>query len=118
MNETWQQILPVVLSILTIVLVAVLQSRSATLAAVMATMPVTVPLSLWVVYAGSGGDQSTVAQFTASLWITMVANVVFVSAMWLAARAGWRLAPVIGAGYLTWGAALLLLMAVRRLLAR
>jgi hypothetical protein len=118
MNGTWQQILPVLISLLTIILVAVLQARSATLAAILATMPVTVPLSLWVVYAGSGGDSSTVAEFTASLGITMIANVVFVSAVWLAARAGWRLAPVIGAGYVTWGLAVLALMAVRRMLAR
>ena len=95
MKETWQQVLPVVASIVTIVIIAVVRAYSKTLAAITATMPVTIPLALWIVYTGSGGDQGTVVQFVEALSITMVANLFFVLAMWLAARADWRLVPLV-----------------------
>ena len=56
------------------------------LGGITATMPVTIPLALWIVYSGSSGDRATVLQFIAALFVTMVANLFFVLAMWLAAR--------------------------------
>ncbi len=60
--------------------------HSKTLAAITATMPVTIPLALWIVYSGSSGDRATVVQFVEALFVTMVANLFFVLATWLAAR--------------------------------
>lgn len=116
MNSTLQQIIPVVVSIALIIVIAVLRSKSETLAAITATMPVTVPLSLWIVYAGSGGDRISVTTFTEGLFITMLANVFFVGAIWLASRANWRLVPMLVAGYGVWGVMLALLLVLRRLI--
>ena len=118
MNVTWQQVVPVVASILTIIVIAAVRVYSKTLAAITATMPVTIPLALWIVYADSNGDQTTVVQFVEALSITVVANLFFVLAMWLAARAGWRLAPLVLAGYFAWSIALALMMGINHLLGR
>lgn len=118
MNETWQQVLPVLISILIIVVVAVLRAYSETLAAITASMPVTIPLALWIIYSGSGGDQTAVVQFVEALLSTLVANVFFIVVIWLAARAGWRLVPSLAVGYLIWGVALGLIMGARHLLRR
>jgi len=118
MNETWQQVMPVVASVLTIIVIAVVSVYSKTLAAITATMPVTIPLALWIVYSGSSGDRATVLQFIDALFVTMVANLFFVLAMWLAARSRWRLVPLLIVGYSVWGVVLGLIMGVRHLLDR
>ena len=117
-NQTWQQIVPVLLSILIIVVVAVVRAYSETLAAITATMPVTIPLALWITYSGAAGDQQTVVRFIEALFLTTVANMFFLAAMWLAARAGWRLASLIVVGYGAWGIALGLIMGVRHFIGR
>jgi glycerol-3-phosphate acyltransferase PlsY len=43
-------VLPVVLSVLVIVVVAVVQERSRHLAAIIATVPLTAPLAMWIVF--------------------------------------------------------------------
>ena len=48
--------------------------------------------------------------------IAIVPTVIFILVVALAARAGWRLAPMLAAGYLVWGVCLGLTLAVRRLL--
>jgi hypothetical protein len=118
MSQTLQQVVPVVISILLIIVIAILRARSETLAAITATMPVTIPLSLWIVYAGSGGDPLTVTNFIAGLFVTMVANIFFVVAIWLAARAHWPLVPMLIVGYTVWGVVLGLLLLLRHILNR
>ena len=115
-QATWQQVAPVIISIIVIVVVAVARSYSTTLAAITATMPLTIPLSLWIVYAGSGGDRATTIQYTQSLFVLMMATVLFVVAAWLAARAGWGLARIIVTGYVAWGIAIAAILGLRRLL--
>jgi hypothetical protein len=44
--------------------------------------------------------------------------VIFILVVALAARAGWRLAPMLAAGYLVWGVCLGLTLGVRHLLTR
>lgn len=118
MSETWRNVGPVLVSIGIIVAVAVVRAHSRTAAAVLATMPINVPLALWVVYAGAGGDRAIMAQFTQAMLIAIGPTVGFLLVVWLAARAGWRLAPMLAAGYAIWGASLGLTLAVRHLLAR
>jgi len=114
----WRQIAPVLISILIIILVAVVRAYSRTLAAITATVPLTVPLALWIVYVAEGGDQATVVSFTASLFIGVVATAICVLAMWVAARAGWGLVPIIIAGYLAWGVAWGFYFGIRYVLSR
>jgi hypothetical protein len=111
-------VIPVLVSILIIIVIAVVRTRSETLAAVTATMPVTIPLALWIVYSGASGDQGAVLRFIEALFITMLANLFFIGAIWLAARAGWRLVSLLIGGYVAWSVALALIMIARRVLRR
>ncbi|MEJ5200076.1 MAG: hypothetical protein WHX53_14240 [Anaerolineae bacterium] len=105
-SETWRSVGPVIVSILIIIAVAVVRAHSRTAAAVLATMPINVPLALWVVYAGAGGDRAIMEQFTRAMLIAIGPTVLFILVVWLAARAGWRLVPMLAAGYAAWAAGL------------
>jgi hypothetical protein len=104
-----QDILPVVLSIIVILLVAVLEKQSKLFAALTATMPLAAPLALWIVYSSNAGDKAAVAQFSLSLLLGLLPTMAFLITVWLAARAGMKLAPMILTGYGVWavGAAIL-----------
>lgn len=110
-----QEILPVLISITVIILVAYFQKQSKLLAAVTATMPLNVVLSLWIVSASSQGEKVEVEKFTQGLLMGIVPTVAFLLAVWLAARAGLKLAPMIALGYLTWGVVLAALIGLRRM---
>jgi len=112
----WNDYLPVVISILVIILVAVLEKYSRLFAAVTATMPLSAPLALWIVYASSQGDHVIVQDFTASLLIGIVPTLAFLVTIWLAARAGMKFAPILLAGYAMWSAVLVVIVSVKRLL--
>jgi hypothetical protein len=109
-----QNVLPVLTSITVIIVVAVLQRHSRLAAAITATMPLTMPLALWIVYASAGGDRGTTAQFTRGMLIGMVPTIGFVVAIFLAARAGMKLVPMLLLGYGIWGIILALVVALRR----
>ena len=63
MERFIHQVLPVIISVIVIIVVAILRSTSRPLAAILSTMPLTIPLSLWVVYAGVGGDRRAMTEF-------------------------------------------------------
>jgi hypothetical protein len=107
-----QDIIPVVLSILVILLVAVLEKQSKLFAALTATMPLAAPLALWIVYSSNAGDKTAVSQFSLSLLLGLIPTMAFLVTVWLAARAGMKLVPIILSGYSVWalGAAILYLL--------
>ncbi len=107
-----QSILPVVLSIVIIVLVAVIEKQSKLFAALMAVMPLGAPLALWIVYSSNAGDKTAVSQFSLSLLLGLLPTLAFLIAVWFAARAGMKLGPMILTGYGVWaaGAAILYLL--------
>jgi len=109
-----QNILPVLLSIVVIILVAILQRHSKLVAAITATMPLSAPLALWIVYASADGDRATVAQFSRGLLIGLVPTIGFIFAVWLAARAGLKLVPLLLIGYGVWGMVLAVVVVIRR----
>lgn len=88
-----QDILPVVLSIIVIILVAVLEKQSKLFAALTATMPLAAPLALWIVYSSNAGDKSEVSQFNLSLLLGLLPTMAFLITVWLAARASMILVP-------------------------
>jgi hypothetical protein len=116
MNETWRQVVPVLISIVILIVIAIVRASSKTLAAIIATMPVTIVLSLWIVYAAEGGDQASVVNYTRSMLFGVGATTIFVLTVWLAARAGWGFVSIIGAGYLAWSVALILGFGLQRVL--
>jgi len=58
----WSDVLPVAVSMLVILLVAIVEKHSRLVAALTATMPLTAPLALWVVFNSARGDQAAVTQ--------------------------------------------------------
>jgi hypothetical protein len=111
-----QDIIPVVLSILVIVLVAVLEKQSKLFAALTATMPLTAPLALWIVYSSNAGEKEAVSNFSLSLLLGLVPTMAFLVTVWLAARAGMKLLPMILTGYSIWGIGALILYLLRNTL--
>ena len=107
-----QDILPVVLSIAVIVLVAVFEKQSKLFAALTATMPLSAPLALWIVYSSNAGDKTVMSQFSLSLLLGVLPTLAFLITVWLAARAGMKLGPILLTGYGVWavGAGLLYLL--------
>ncbi len=112
----WTEVVPVAISVGVIVLVAVVEKQSKLVAAVTATMPLTIPLALWIVYSSSRGDRAAVESFTYSMIYGIIPTLAFAVALWLAARAGLKLVPMIVSGYSVWAVTLLVMLGVRRLL--
>ena len=108
--------MPVVVSILITLLIAVLQRQSRVVAAVTATMPVNITLGLWIVYASSEGDQETLIRFSQGLVTGIIPTLFFLAAIYIATRAGLRLVPMLLVGYTVWALALAAVMAARRFL--
>lgn len=114
MEIVWSRVLPVLVSIGIIIVVAILRDTSKTLASILATMPINIPLALWVISSGSTPD--SMETFTRSLFINILPTLGFLLVVWLAARAGWQLVPMIAAGYSAWAICLGLLYFIRWLL--
>ncbi|HEX6033417.1 MAG TPA: hypothetical protein VFY83_03240 [Anaerolineales bacterium] len=108
-----QDILPVVLSIVVIILVAVFEKQSKLFAALTATMPLTTPLALWIVYSSNAGDKNVVSQFSLSLLLGLLPTLAFLISVWLSARAGMKLAPMILMGYGVWAFGAIILYVLR-----
>lgn len=111
------RVLPVVVSIIIIIAVAILREYSKTFAAIAATMPINVPLALWIAFSAGDVDQSARVQFAEGLLLGIMPTVLFLIVAWLTVRAGWSLVPTIAAGYVVWGVSLLALLGLRRALA-
>jgi uncharacterized membrane protein (GlpM family) len=108
-----QDIVPVVLSVIVIILVAVLEKQSKLFAALAATMPLGIPLALWIVYSSNGGDKEVVSQFSLSLLLSFLPTLAFVVTILFAARAGMKLVPMLVTGYSVWGIGALILYLLR-----
>ena len=111
-----QDILPVVLSIAVIILVAILEKQSKLFAALTATMPLAAPLALWIVYSSNAGDKNVMSQFSLSLLLGLLPTLAFLITVWLAARAGMKLVPMIVTGYGVWATGAVILYFLRNTL--
>lgn len=109
----WGRVLPVLVSIGIIILIAILREYSKTLAAITATMPVNIPLALWIMSSAEEGDRVVMESFTGSLVVGIGPTVLFLIVVWLAARAGWTIVPMLIAGYAAWGLALGAILLIR-----
>lgn len=109
-----QDIYPVIISIMIIILVAVLKGQSRFLAAIAATMPINTPLAIWIVYASSGGEKTVMTEFSQGLVLGLLPSLGFMAAVWWGARAGLKLLPLLGVGYAVWAAGLLILVLFRK----
>ncbi len=112
MEIAWGKVAPVIVSIIIIIAIAILREYSKNFAAIAATMPINLPLGLWLVYGSSA--KTDMEPFTRSLMLNLIPTFAFVVIAWLAARAGWKLIPMIVAGYVGWGVGLGALMLIRQ----
>ncbi len=110
-----QDVFPVLLSIVVIILVAVLEKQSKFAAAITATMPIGATLAIWIVYSANSGDKETMKVFNNGLLIGILPTIGFLLAAWLSSRVGLKLVPMLLVGYIAWGTLLGLLIIMRRL---
>ena len=111
-----QDILPVAISVIVIIIVAIVEKQSKVIAAITATMPLTAALALWIVYSSSNGEKSATTQFSLSMIFGFIPTFFFMVAAWLAARAGWKLGGILIAGYGTWAVGAGILYVLRQVL--
>jgi hypothetical protein len=105
---TRERVVPIVLSVLIIVLVAVVQERSRHLAAIIATVPLTAPLAMWIVFSATQGDHRQTAEFASSMFVGVVASLAFVLGCWFGFRQLWSFPSVLVLGSAVWLAIVLL----------
>ena len=110
-----EKILPVAMSVVIIVLVAVLQERSREMAAIAAVMPITMPLAAWIVFSGSGGNHHQTAEFVRSMLTAYVPTLFFVGALWYGLRQAWPFPLVIVLAFAVWAVLVALPYLIRRL---
>jgi hypothetical protein len=101
-----------------VIQIAVLRERSKALAAITATMPINVALGLYLITVADGTDQETVVSFVRSMVIGVIGTLIWLLAVWLAARAGWTLGRLLLVGYLAWGIAIGAIFALQSLVGR
>jgi hypothetical protein len=115
MEIAWARVLPVLVSIVIIIGVAIAREYSKTLAAILVTMPLNIPLGLWIVYAGAD-SAAQMEPFARALMFNIAPTILFLIIVWLAARAGWGIVPMLVAGYAGWGVGLGLILILRQVL--
>jgi len=117
MEITWQRVLPVVISIIIIIGVAILRQYSKMLAAVLVTMPLNVTMGLLIIFSGSESDPTAARlEFAQNLLVNIFPTVFFLIVVFIVVRAGWSLLPSLIAGYSVWALSFLLLLGLRRLI--
>lgn len=109
-----QSILPVIISILVIIAVAVLERQSKFAAAITATMPLGVPLALWIVYSANNGSPTAMQELTRGMVLGIIPTLGFVIAAWICARMELKLIPMLAIGYLVWALLFGISLVIRR----
>jgi len=109
-----QEVLPVVVSVIVIILIAILEKQSRLIAAITATMPLSIPLGIWIVHSSSGGDKIAVSEFTLGVLLGIIPTIGFVITAWLVARHGATLGKILVSGYSVWGLGAVIIYFVRR----
>lgn len=112
----WQDVIPVLLSIIVIIAVAVLEKQSKFIAAITATMPLTAALALWIVYSSSEGERDSMTEFSRGLVMGILPTIAFTVAAWLAFRGSLKLVPALVIAYSTWAIGVGLLVGLRKTL--
>jgi len=109
-----QSILPVIISIVVIIAVAILERQSKFAAAITATMPLGIPLALWIVYSANDGSPEVMMDLTRGITLGIIPTLGFVVAVWAAARLELKLVPMLVMGYISWGVLFGLILLIRR----
>jgi len=111
----WKDALPVAISVIVLVVVAIVERHSKLVAAITAVMPLGAPLALWIVYSANDGDPTIVADFNRGMLIGVLPTLGFIAAVWLCARIGMKLIPMLAVGYAVWAIGVGLIALLRQL---
>jgi len=111
----WQDVLPVVLSVIVLIVVAIVERHSRLVAAITAVMPLGAPLALWIVYSANGGDRTIVTEFNRGMLLGVLPTLGFIVAVWVCARLGMKLMPMLAVGYAVWAIGVGVLALLRKL---
>lgn len=106
-----QSAVPVVVSIIIILLIAFLRSRSRVAAVIVSTMPINVALGLWITYSGVDASPAVLTAFVRSLFWGLMATVLWLVVVFLVVRAGGGVGKAILFGYMSWAGLLAILFA-------
>ena len=99
----------IAISIAVILFVVWVGDKQRNLAGLVAAMPLTIPLTLWIVYANTGGDRGKTGEFAAGALTSILGTVVFVVVCYLLLRTRLHIAFVIAGGYAAWATVILLI---------
>jgi hypothetical protein len=111
----WSKVLPIIISVLVIVAVAVLRKYSPTFASIAAVMPINIPLAIAIVYAGTPTTEQrdVMPTFTSGLAINLLPTFLFTIVVWRMFAMGYGLWAAIIVGYIIWAIGLAILFALR-----
>ncbi|NJR12639.1 hypothetical protein HC776_01800 [bacterium] len=115
MAVDWTKVLPVVISMLIILAVAVLRKYSPLFATIAAVMPINIPLAVAIVYLGMP-DEERAAQmppFASGLAINLLPTFLFTVVVWWMFHQGYGLWITLIVSYIVWALGLGLLLALR-----
>lgn len=115
-NIAWDQILPVIVSILIIIAVAILRYYSPAFAAIAAVMPLNIPLGMWIIYSAAGEQtdkQKILADFNEALLLNIIPTLLFMIVAWQMTKARYELIPTILTSYTVWAIGLGLIFGLR-----
>ena len=96
------QVVAILVSIGIIILASIIGSRYPSLIGVIASMPLTVPLSIWVVHQGSGGDYGVMSRLVSGTLWGLILTLLFVLAVKMVFDRKLPVGPAIIIGYGVW----------------
>jgi hypothetical protein len=102
MAVDWTRVMPVLISIVILIAIALLRNYSRTFAAVAATMPANITLGLFIVYSSAEDRPTELREFSSALLLNIIPTLFFIIFAWYAARQGWSLVPILLGGYVIW----------------
>ncbi|GAB1422525.1 hypothetical protein MASR2M15_27590 [Anaerolineales bacterium] len=103
MTIVWAKILPVLVSIVVIIGIAIVSTASTATAALFATIPTKIPISLWIV-ASTGGneDPEVLASYMGSVFFGLLSALTFRAVAYLCLRSGIKLMPSMIISYIAY----------------
>jgi len=118
MTIIWSRVMPVLISIVILITVAILRQYSKTFAAIAATMPINIPLALWIAASGDTNADSNVKQaaltdFSGAVALNLIPTLIFAIVVWQLTRAGSTMLPAIVIGYVAWAVCLAAIYVLR-----
>lgn len=108
-----ETVLPLIVSIVILIAIALLKEHSRLVAAITAFMPVNLSLGMWIVAANAQDEHQALVEFTQGLGFGGVPTLIFLLVVIWGARAGLRLGPLLLAGFAGWAVGLGIMLLAR-----